>query len=50
MARELKRAGVEHRLISVAKGEHGLQGADKGDVEKADRDAIAFLRKHLDRK
>jgi acetyl esterase/lipase len=50
MARELKRAGVEHRLISVAKAEHGLQGGDKEEIEKANKDAIAFLRKHLDRK
>lgn len=50
MARELKRNGVAHRLISVAKAEHGLAGGDKAEIEKSNRDAIAFLREHLDRK
>jgi acetyl esterase/lipase len=50
MARELKRHGVTHRLMSVAKAEHGLAGGDKAEVEKAHRAAIAFLRRYLDRK
>jgi acetyl esterase/lipase len=50
MARELKRAGVVHKLVSVPKAEHGLAGGDKALVEKSNRDAFAFLREHLDRK
>jgi acetyl esterase/lipase len=47
MARELKKHGVEHRLISVPKAEHGLQGGDKALIEKTNVAALAFLKKHL---
>jgi acetyl esterase/lipase len=50
MAAELKRNGVPHRLVSLRNGEHGLQGADKAQVDDAYQQAFAFLREHLDRK
>ena len=50
MAAELKRKGVEHRLISIPKAEHGLQGGDKNKIDDAYDAAFAFLREHLDRK
>jgi acetyl esterase/lipase len=50
MARELKRHEVKHRLVSIPNAEHGLQGGDKDEVEKAHRAAFDFLREHLARK
>jgi acetyl esterase/lipase len=49
MAAELKRQGVEHRLIGIPKGEHGLQGGDQKEIDAAYEAAFAFLRRHLDR-
>ncbi len=50
MAAELKRHGVKHRLISLPKAEHGLEGGDGQQIDDAYRAAFAFLREHLDRK
>ncbi len=50
MAAELKRHGVKHRLIGIPKGEHGLDGGDKQQIDAAYEAAFAFLREHLDRK
>ena len=50
MAAELKKHRVEHRLISIANGEHGLAGADPQAAADAYHAALAFLRKHLDAK
>jgi acetyl esterase/lipase len=50
MAAELKRHGVKHRLIGVAKAEHGLDGGDKKKIDEAYEAAFAFLREHLGRK
>ena len=48
MAAELKRHGVEHRLVSLSNAEHGLEGGDKDQIDDAYRDAFVFLREHLD--
>ncbi len=48
MATEFRRHGVEHRLISVQRGEHGLAGADRNDVEAAYAAVLPFVRKHMD--
>jgi acetyl esterase/lipase len=50
MAAELKKHGVEHRLISVPEGEHGLPGVDRGVIDGIYRDVAAFLQKHLEPK
>ena len=50
MAAELKRHGVKHRLISVAKAEHGLDGGDRKKIDEAYEAAFAFLRERLGRK
>ncbi len=50
MADELRKHNVEHRLISIARGEHGLSGADKADVDEAYAAAAEFLRRHVDAK
>jgi dipeptidyl aminopeptidase/acylaminoacyl peptidase len=48
MAAELKKNKVEHRLITIPGGEHGLGGGDKKLIDEAYRDAIEFIKKHLD--
>jgi acetyl esterase/lipase len=48
MAAALKKHDVEHRLISVPDGEHGLPGADRRAVDEAYRVAIDFIRKRVD--
>jgi acetyl esterase/lipase len=50
MAAELGRNGVEHELVSVPRGEHGLEGADPRAVEAAYRRAFGFLRDHLEKR
>ncbi|MGQ0634495.1 MAG: alpha/beta hydrolase [Planctomycetaceae bacterium] len=47
MDRELTRHGVEHKLIAIEKGEHGLLGGDKEKIEAAYDEALAFVRRHL---
>jgi len=43
MAAELKRNGVEHRLILLPNGEHGFRGADPADIAHAQVEAVAFV-------
>ena len=50
MAAELKRNKVEHRLISVPKGEHGLPGIDKQIIDENYRQAIEFIEGHVEKK
>jgi acetyl esterase/lipase len=47
MAAELKKHGVEHRLLSIAGAEHGLAGADRQTIDDANRAAVEFLRQKL---
>lgn len=47
MAEQFKRLGVEHRLISVTNGEHGLAGAKREDIESAYAAMLPFIRKHM---
>lgn len=47
MEAEFKKHDVEHRLITLVGGEHGLGGADPKAIEQAYNDAVVFLRKHL---
>ena len=46
MAEQVRLHGVEHELVSVAGGEHGLAGADGGDIEAAYAGALAFIDRH----
>jgi acetyl esterase/lipase len=48
MAEELKKKGVEHELISVPGGEHGLTDVDPEVLESINRRAVDFLRCHLE--
>lgn len=47
MAAEFKKHGVDHRLISIENGEHGLGGGDPEKIEAAYEAAAEFLDKHL---
>ena len=47
MAREFEKHGVPFRLISVTKGEHGLRGATKEDIEAAYAAVLPFIAKHV---
>ncbi len=47
MAAELKKHGVEHRLITIHGGEHGLAGGAKQAIDDAYRAAFEFLRQRL---
>ena len=47
MAAEFKRHNVEHRLINIPGGEHGLAGADKKLIDDSHQAAHEFIRKHL---
>lgn len=49
MAAELKRHGVEHRLISIQGGEHGLGGGDPDKIATAHAAASEFVRKQLEK-
>jgi dipeptidyl aminopeptidase/acylaminoacyl peptidase len=48
MDAELGRKGVEHELITVEGGGHGLGGGDKQVIAQAYERAMAFIRGHLE--
>ena len=47
MAAEFKKHGVEHKLISIRGGEHGLAGGDADEIDKAYQSAFAFVDQHM---
>ncbi|MFN0054169.1 MAG: alpha/beta hydrolase fold domain-containing protein [Planctomycetales bacterium] len=47
MAAALKKSGVEHRLISISEGEHGLPGIDRAVIDQMYADVLSFLLGHL---
>jgi acetyl esterase/lipase len=47
MACELKRHGVEHELVSIRGGEHGLGGGDPKLINGAYDAALAFVKAHM---
>jgi len=47
MAREFKKHGVPHRLISVQGGEHGLGGGTPEDIRAAHAAILPFIEKHM---
>jgi dipeptidyl aminopeptidase/acylaminoacyl peptidase len=47
MARQLKRRGVEHELITIEGAEHGLGGVDRKLVDDAYFKALAFVGRKL---
>ncbi len=49
MARELKKHGVTHELISLKGAEHGLAGGDPKEIDAAYRRAFEFLKIQLEK-
>jgi acetyl esterase/lipase len=49
MAEQFEKHAVEHELISIAGGEHGLGGGDPQRIDAAYASAAAFLQRHLGR-
>ena len=47
MAEEFKKHQVEHRLIRVKGGEHGLSGVDQKLIDQTYADVSTFLVNHL---
>ena len=47
MARQFKKYGVPHRLISVIGGEHGLAGGKPEDIRAAHAAVLPFLNKYM---
>ena len=47
MAEQFQKHGVEHELISIAGGEHGLAGGDPQRIDAAYESALAFVQRHL---
>lgn len=47
MAEQLKKHGVEHKLITVPGAEHGLQGVDVKLIIDAHESAVAFVNFHM---
>ncbi len=47
MADELKKHGVEHELVSIPGGEHGLGGGDAKLIDAAYKSAFAFVDRHM---
>ena len=48
MAAGLAKQGVQHELITVEGGEHGLGGGDPKFLANAHARAMRFIREHLD--
>jgi acetyl esterase/lipase len=49
MAEQLKKNRVDYRLISIAGGEHGLDGGDPRQIEAAYTEAWNYVRARLDK-
>jgi len=47
MAREFKKHGVPHRLISVKDGEHGLGGGKPKDIRAAHAAILPFIKNYM---
>lgn len=47
MAKEFKKHGVKHELVSIPNGEHGLGGGDRKLINKAYSSALAFVNRHI---
>ncbi len=46
MAEQFKAHGVEHELVTVTGGEHGLGGGDPAVIDAAYESALAFVQKY----
>jgi dipeptidyl aminopeptidase/acylaminoacyl peptidase len=46
MAEQLNKHGVEHELITIPGGEHGLGGGDRKRIDAAYKSALEFVKRH----
>jgi acetyl esterase/lipase len=49
MAEQFRKHGVEHELISIPNGEHGLEGGDPALIDAAYESAFQFVQRHMQR-
>lgn len=49
MAGQFTKHGVEHELITIPGGEHGLGGGDPKLIDAAYQSALAFVNRHMER-
>ena len=47
MAEQLKQHGVQHRLITIPNGEHGLRGGDPKLIDAAYQSVLPFVDRHM---
>ncbi|MFT7642200.1 MAG: acetyl esterase/lipase [Pirellulaceae bacterium] len=47
MVKQLKKHGVQYKLISVANGEHGLGGASSEDIKAARDSVLPFINRYM---
>ena len=47
MAAEFRKNGVEHELVTIPGGEHGLGGGDPTLIDAAYANALAFVERHI---
>ena len=47
MAAEFRKNGVEHELVTIPGGEHGLGGGDPKLIDAAYASALAFVQRHM---
>jgi len=47
MADQFRKHGVEHQLVSIPGGEHGLAGGDPKLIDAAYKSALAFVNRHM---
>ncbi len=49
MAEQFKARGVEHELVTIPGGEHGLGGGDPEEIAAAYDAAMIFINRHMGR-
>ena len=47
MMQQFNKHGVEHRLVSIENGEHGLGGGDPEAIDAAYRAALEWVQQHV---
>src|SRR5256886_2459601 len=48
MAAEFKKQNIPFQFHRIANAEHGLSGGDRAEIQKAERDAFAFVKQYLE--
>jgi dipeptidyl aminopeptidase/acylaminoacyl peptidase len=47
MAEQFKKFRIDHELITIAGGEHGLAGVDPKRIDQAYKKAFQFVHQHM---